>query len=104
MLTTDKLITAKVIRSPVVRSCTLVLLYCCALMLSGCTNWERKYQALNVEHQNLKGLLERERSEKGQLAEQISQEQQTRVQERTTGLLMTFAVISLSVVSISISP
>ena len=77
MPATDKLITAKVIRSPVVHSCALVLLYCCALMLSGCTNWEKKYQALNVEHQNLKGLLERERSEKGQLAEQISQEQQT---------------------------
>ena len=44
---------------------------------SGCTNWKKKYQALNVEHQNLKGLLERERAEKGQLTEQISQDQQT---------------------------
>jgi chemotaxis protein MotB len=44
---------------------------------SGCTDWKKKYEALNVEHQNLKGLLERERAEKGQLADQVSQGQQT---------------------------
>ena len=44
---------------------------------AGCTNWKKKYKALNVEHQNLKGLLERERAEKGQLAGQFSQGQQT---------------------------
>ncbi|MHC4542716.1 MAG: OmpA/MotB family protein, partial [Planctomycetota bacterium] len=44
---------------------------------SGCTNWEKKYQALLVEHENLKGQLEYERGEKGQLAQQISQDQQT---------------------------
>jgi chemotaxis protein MotB len=47
------------------------------LLLPGCTNWKKKYEHLNVEHQNLKGLLERERVEKGQLATQISQNQQT---------------------------
>jgi len=46
-------------------------------LLSGCTNWEKKYQALSVEHENLKGLLERERSEKGVLADQVTQGQQT---------------------------
>jgi chemotaxis protein MotB len=46
-------------------------------LLSGCTNWEKKYQALSVEHENLKGLLERERSEKGALADQVTQGQQT---------------------------
>ena len=45
--------------------------------LSGCTDWKKKYWALNVEHQNLRGLLERERAEKGQLGERISQDQQT---------------------------
>jgi len=45
--------------------------------LSGCTNWKKRYELLNVEHQNLKGLLERERAEKGQLAEQLSKGQQT---------------------------
>lgn len=46
-------------------------------LLSGCTNWEKKYKALNVEHRNTLGLLERERSEKGHLVTQISQDQQT---------------------------
>jgi chemotaxis protein MotB len=46
-------------------------------LLPGCTNWKKKYEALNVEHQNLKGLLERERSEKGQLGERISKDSQT---------------------------
>jgi chemotaxis protein MotB len=43
----------------------------------GCTNWEKKYKAQNVELENLKGLLERERAEKGQLAERATKEQQT---------------------------
>ncbi|MFH1716249.1 MAG: OmpA family protein [Planctomycetota bacterium] len=46
-------------------------------LLPGCTNWEKKYQALSVEHENLRGLLERERAEKGMLAEQVTQGQQT---------------------------
>jgi chemotaxis protein MotB len=47
------------------------------MLLPGCTNWEKKYEALSVEHENLKGLLERERSEKGLLADQVTQGQQT---------------------------
>ena len=46
------------------------------IVLSGCGNWKKKYEALNVEHQNLKGLLERERAEKGQLADQVAKDQQ----------------------------
>jgi chemotaxis protein MotB len=45
--------------------------------LPGCVNWEKRYEALNVEHENLKGLLDRERSEKGMLANQVTQGQQT---------------------------
>jgi len=58
---------------------TITLLTCFALfiLLPGCTNWEKKYQALSVEHENLKGLLDRERSEKGMLADQVTQGQQT---------------------------
>jgi chemotaxis protein MotB len=58
---------------------TIILLICIAsaTFSPGCTNWEKKYKALNVEHENLKGLLERERAEKGQLSEQVSQNQQT---------------------------
>ena len=57
----------------------IALLICFVLfaLSSGCTDWKKKYQALNVEHQNLKGLLERERAERGQLADQVSQGQQT---------------------------
>lgn len=28
------------------------------VLLGGCTNWEKKYKGLNVEHQNLRGLYE----------------------------------------------
>jgi len=58
---------------------TIVLLASLVSMsfLSGCTNWEKKYQALLVEHENLKGQLDYERGEKGQLASRISQDQQT---------------------------
>lgn len=58
---------------------TIVLVTCLVsfALLSGCTNWEKKYQALSVEHENLRGLLERERSEKGVLADQVTQGQQT---------------------------
>jgi hypothetical protein len=40
------------------------LLTCFVLiaLLSGCTDWKKKYQALSVEHENLRGLLERERT------------------------------------------
>jgi chemotaxis protein MotB len=58
---------------------TIILLICfvSATFFPGCTNWKKKYEALNVEHQNAKGLLEREKAEKGQLTEQVSQSQQT---------------------------
>jgi chemotaxis protein MotB len=56
----------------------IVLISLFALVFSsGCTNWKKKYEALNVEHQNLRGLLERERSEKSQLGQQLNQRQQT---------------------------
>ena len=62
------------------RRLTLVLVpIAIALMLlsSGCGNWKKKYEALNVEYQNLKGLLERERAEKQQLAGEVASGQQT---------------------------
>jgi chemotaxis protein MotB len=58
---------------------TATMLFCLSaiILLPGCTDWKKKYDALNVEHQNTIGLLERERAEKGQIAEQYSQSQQT---------------------------
>jgi chemotaxis protein MotB len=46
-------------------------------MLSGCTDYKKKYDYLNVEHQNLKGRYENLQTEKQQMADRISQDQQT---------------------------
>jgi len=62
---------------PVVsRKMVLLFALVSLVMLPGCTNWKKKYQQLNVKHENLKGLLEREQAEKGRLAEEIAQRQQ----------------------------
>ena len=57
--------------------CLMLISLVSISLLPGCTNWKKKYEALNVEHQNALGLLERERAEKGQLADRITQDQQT---------------------------
>lgn len=54
----------------------LLLALLSVLTFSGCTDWKKKHDALNVENQNVKGLLERERVEKGQLADQLAKDQQ----------------------------
>ncbi len=56
---------------------TIALLTCliALVLLPGCVNWEKRYNALNVKHENLKGLLEAERLQKGDLADRISQDQ-----------------------------
>lgn len=53
-------------------------------ILSGCTNWKQKYEDLNVENQNLKGLyencmasLDSSALEKSQLSQQLSESQTT---------------------------
>ncbi|HBG28613.1 MAG: hypothetical protein A2Y10_01430 [Planctomycetes bacterium GWF2_41_51] len=53
-------------------------------LISGCTNFKKKYNSLNVEHQNLKGLydnckatLEGSASEKEALAGRLAESQQT---------------------------
>jgi len=58
---------------------TIALLMCLVSItfLYGCTNWQKKYEYLNVEHQNLQGRFESLQSERGQLADRISQDQQT---------------------------
>lgn len=59
------------------KTIAIVIFLVSITILSGCTNWKKKYEALNVEHQNTLGLLERERAEKGQLGTQLTQNQQT---------------------------
>lgn len=45
--------------------------------VSGCTDYKKRYDYLNVEHQNLKGRFENLQGEKQVLANRISQDQQT---------------------------
>jgi chemotaxis protein MotB len=54
-----------------------------AVTLTGCTNWQKKYEALDVEHQNLKGLyencvasLDSSAAEKAQLSQQLTKSRQ----------------------------
>lgn len=55
----------------------------CVALISGCTDYKKKYNSLNVEHQNLKGLydnckatLEGSASEKEALASRLAESQQ----------------------------
>ena len=59
------------------KTITMIITLSALMLFSGCTNWKKKYNNLNVEHQNLKGLFERERAEKGQLREQVASSGQT---------------------------
>lgn len=58
---------------------TITLLACLISItfLYGCTDWQKKYEYLNVENENLKGRYESLQSEKDQLAQRLSQDQQT---------------------------
>jgi len=47
------------------------------VILSGCTNWKKKYNALNVQYQNCEGSLAFLETRKGQLENQVVQRQQT---------------------------
>ena len=55
----------------------LLLALLSIMTFSGCTDWKKKHDALNVENQNTKGLLEREKTENAQLADQLAKDQQT---------------------------
>jgi len=58
---------------------SIVLLLCLVsiVLMPGCTNWKKKYVLLDAENKNLKGLLDRSTSEKGQLADRVAQDQGT---------------------------
>lgn len=55
----------------------LLIIVVSFLLLSGCTNWKKKYENLNVAYKNLEGRLEYEKQQKGMLTEQVTQGQQT---------------------------
>ena len=54
----------------------LLLALLSVMTFSGCTDWKKKHDALNVENQNTKGLLEREKMENAQMADQLAKDQQ----------------------------
>ncbi len=45
-------------KNAVVKMLVLCVVTVAMLSLTGCTNWKKKYGALDVEHQNIKGLYE----------------------------------------------
>ncbi|MBN2181118.1 MAG: OmpA family protein [Sedimentisphaerales bacterium] len=57
---------------------TIAVLSCLVLFafLPGCTNWKGKYEAKVVEFENLKGQLDYERAEKGEIAQKYTASQQ----------------------------
>lgn len=63
----------------VVKARVIVPLVCVVALslVSGCTDYKKKYDYLNVEHQNLRGRYENLQGEKQVLADRISQDQQT---------------------------
>ena len=60
----------------ITRKTVVLLALIPVIMLPGCTDWKKKHDAINVENKNLEGLLEREKTEKGQLADQVTKDQQ----------------------------
>jgi chemotaxis protein MotB len=59
------------------KSTVLLLCLVSIVFLPGCTNWKKKYMLLDAENANLKSLLGRADTEKGQLADRVSQDQAT---------------------------
>lgn len=68
----------------ILKSTLLAVGFVSSILLTGCTNWQKKYQGLMVEHQNLQGryensvrALDASRSEKSQLSSQLQQYETT---------------------------
>ena len=71
-------------RNVIIRTVFVLTIVVAVGILSGCTNWQKKYDGLNVEHQNLKGLydncvasLDSSAAEKAQLGQELNKTQQT---------------------------
>jgi chemotaxis protein MotB len=48
-----------------------------SMFMPGCTNWQRRYEYLAVEHENLKGRYDKLSGERSQMANRISEDQRT---------------------------
>ena len=58
------------LQTPDKRTIALTLFLVSIAFHFGCTNWKKKYDTLNVEYENIQGLLAYERSGKNELSEQ----------------------------------
>ena len=58
---------------------TIALLICFVFitLMSGCTNWKKEYDALNVQYQNLKGRYEAKEVRENELSDAVVMGQQT---------------------------
>ncbi len=66
------------------KSLLMLMTLSLVMVLGGCTNWQKKYKGMNVEHQNLKGLyencvssLDASAREKAQMGTELMSSQQT---------------------------
>jgi chemotaxis protein MotB len=66
------------------KSLLMLMTLSVVMVLGGCTNWQKKYKGMNVEHQNLKGLyencvssLDASAREKAQMGSELVSSQQT---------------------------
>jgi chemotaxis protein MotB len=66
----------------IIRTVSVLTMVAVIGLLAGCTNWQKKYDGLNVEHQNLKGLyencvasLDTSSAEKARLGQELSKSQ-----------------------------
>jgi chemotaxis protein MotB len=57
--------------------CLLLIGLVSIFLITGCTNWKKKYDNLLVVHKNLQGRYEYLESQKRQLSAQVTQDQQT---------------------------
>jgi len=55
----------------------LIAMIMVAIPLTGCSNWKKKYNLLNVEHQNLKGRYEFEKSQRDKLVAEATDRERT---------------------------
>ncbi len=56
-------------RTPGKKMILLSILLISITFVCGCTNWEKKYNALNVQYQNTLGLLAYEKAQSKQIAD-----------------------------------
>jgi len=59
------------------KSIILLIVLTLTALLTGCTNYKKKYKTLKVEHENTLGLLEHARADREQLAGEVSERTRT---------------------------